>query len=104
MLGRSVGISDEEMAAMAAAEASPLFDAVDRLVIRYAEILTRTNRVSDELFAELAARFDQQELVELCFAVGLAALVNRVHATFKTDVDEATRAEVGDAPFCPVGR
>lgn len=104
MLGRSVGISDEEMAAMAEAGASPLFDAVDRLVIRYAEILTRTNRVNDELFRELATHFDQQELVELCFAVGLAALMNRVHATFKTDVDETTRAEVGDAPFCPIGR
>jgi alkylhydroperoxidase family enzyme len=104
MLGRSIGISDDEIAAMAESQSSPLFDATDRLVLRYAEILTRENRVSDELYAELAARFPQDELVELCFTVGLAALVNRVHATFGTDVDDLTRTTVGDAAFCPIGR
>lgn len=89
---------------MAESQTSPLFDATDRLVLRYAEVLTRENRVSDELYAELAARFSQQELIELCFTVGLAALVNRVHATFRTDVDNFTRAIVGEAEFCPIGR
>ena len=104
MLGRSIGISDDEIAAMAESQTSALFDATDRLVLRYAETLTRENRVSDELYAELAARFPQDELVELCFTVGLAALVNRVHATFGTGVDGITRAAVGDAAFCPIGR
>ena len=89
---------------MAQAEASPLFDETDKLVIRYAEVLTRTCKVSDELYRQLEARFTRDELVELCFLVGLAALVNRVHATFATDVDAMTRASVGDAPFCPIGR
>ena len=89
---------------MSDAEASPLFDATDRLVVRYAEVLTRDNRVDDQLYAELAARFSPEELVELCFTVGLAALVNRVHATFRTDLDGSTKAAVGDAPFCPIGR
>lgn len=104
MLGRSIGLTDEEIADMADAGASPRFDAADRLVLRYAEVLTRENRVSDELYSELAMRFSREELIELCFTVGLAALVNRVHATFRTDVDETTRASVGDAPFCPIGR
>ena len=104
MLGRSVGLKDEEMAAMAEWATVPVFDDTDRLVLRYAEVLTRENRVSDALYADLAARFPREELLELCMAVGLAALVNRVHATFHTDVDEETRAQVGDAPFCPIGR
>ena len=103
-LGRSAGISDDEMAAMADAEASRLFDDTDKLVMRYAEVLTRTCKVSDELYRQLEARFTRDELVELCFLVGLAALVNRVHATFATDLDGVTRASVGDAPFCPIGR
>jgi alkylhydroperoxidase family enzyme len=104
MLGRSVGINDEEIGWMSEAESSPLFDATDRLVIRYAEVLTRENRVDEKLYAELAARFPREELVELCLTVGLAALVNRVHATFRTDLDSSTRTSVGDAPFCPIGR
>ena len=104
MLGRSVGLQDEEMAAMADWATGPLFDDTDRLVLRYAEVLTRENRVSDALYAELEVQFRRDELLELCMTVGLAALVNRVHATFHTDVDDSTRAQVGDAPFCPIGR
>ena len=104
MLGRSVGLTDEEMAAMADWNTVPVFDDTDRVVLRYAEVLTRENRVSDALYADLAARFPREELLELCMSVGLAALVNRVHATFHTDVDDSTRAQVGDAPFCPIGR
>ncbi len=104
MLGRSVGLTDEEMAAMADWNTVPVFDDTDRLVLRYAEVLTRENRVSDALYAELEARFPREELVELCMTVGLSALVNRVHATFHTDVDDSTRAQVGDAKFCPIGR
>ena len=104
MLGRSVGINDDEIGSMAEAAASPRFDATDRLVMRYAEVLTRESRVDEKLYAELAAKFPREELVELCFTVGLAALVNRVHATFRTDLDGSTQASVDDAPFCPIGR
>jgi alkylhydroperoxidase family enzyme len=104
MLGRSVGLTDEEMAAMADWDTTPLFDDTDRLVLRYAEVLTRENRVNDALYAELAARFSREELMELCMTVGLSALVNRVHATFRTDVDGSTQAQVGEAQFCPIGR
>lgn len=89
---------------MAEPHSSPLFNDTDKLVMHYAEVLTRTCKVSNELYRKLEARFTHEELVELCFLVGLAALVNRVHATFVTDVDDATRASVGDAAFCPIGR
>lgn len=104
MLGRSVGLTDEEMALMADWDTTPLFDDTDKLVLRYAEVLTRENRVNDALYAELESRFSREELMELCVTIGLAALVNRVHATFHTDVDDSTRAQVGDGAFCPIGR
>ncbi len=88
---------------MADWETTPLFDATDRLVLRYAEVLTRENRVDDALYAELEARFPREELLELCMTVALAAFVNRVHATFQTDVDGDTHTQVGDVSFCPIG-
>jgi alkylhydroperoxidase family enzyme len=104
MLGLSVGLTEEEMAAMATPEACASFDDTDRLVLRYAETLTRENRVDDALYAKLAARFPREELMELCTTVAFAAFVNRIHATFRTDVDEATTAKVADLPACPIGR
>lgn len=103
MLGRSVGLKDEEMAAMAAPETCASLGATDRLVLRFAEELTRRNRVGDDLYAELEAVFSRDELLELAVTVGFAAMVNRVHATFQTDVDESTRESVADAPACPIG-
>jgi alkylhydroperoxidase family enzyme len=103
MLGRSVGLGDEEMAAMAEPESCATFDETDRLVLRYAEESTRQIRIDDELYRALAKRFPKEELFELAMTVALAAMVNRVHATFRTDLDEATHAAVGP-PSCPIGR
>ena len=102
MLGLSVGLTNEEMASMAMPAACASFDETDRLVLRYAEALTRENRVDDATYADLAARFGTQELIELAMTVGLSALVNRVHATFQTDVDDATLEQVQGLSACPL--
>jgi len=104
MLGRSVGLTDAEIASMAEPDACATFDDRDRLVLRYAETLTRDNRVDDVLYAELEAAFPREEIVELAMTVGMSAMVNRVHATFATDVDADTLAAVADGPACPIGR
>ncbi|MGE3391522.1 MAG: hypothetical protein AB7O21_16055 [Gammaproteobacteria bacterium] len=88
------------MAMMNDAENCATFDATDRLVIRYAEILTRENRVDDTLYAALAQRFAREEIVDLALTVSFAAFINRMHATFRTDLDRGTFEQVGDAAAC----
>ena len=100
MLGLSVGLTNEEMALMAAPDSCASFDATDKLVLRYSEVLTRDNVVDDKLYGELAARFNTDELVELCVTIGLSAMVNRVHATFRTDLDDSTEAAVAGMSAC----
>jgi alkylhydroperoxidase family enzyme len=104
MLGLSVGLTHEEMTMLGEPENCPTLDATDRLVLRFSEALTRENRVDDALYAELERRFSRDELVELCVTVAFSALVNRVHATFRTDLDDATEAAVGDAASCSIPR
>ena len=103
MLGRSVGLSDTEMGAMAEPEACASFDDRHKLVLSYSEVLTRDNRVGDALYSELESAFSKEELLELAMTVGLSAMINRVHATFRTDVDADTIASVADGPACPIG-
>jgi alkylhydroperoxidase family enzyme len=93
-LGSSAGITDEELSCLNSWPEAPLFDETERLVLRYTDTLTRENRVEAELYAALECRFTARQLWELCLAVSLAALVNRVHATFLTDVDKQTAATV----------
>jgi alkylhydroperoxidase family enzyme len=93
-LGSGAGLTDEELSWLAEWPQASCFDETDRLVLRYADSLTRDVAVPDDLWTALAARFSQQEIFELCFSVGTANLVNRVHATFLTDVDAGTSARV----------
>ncbi|HEY7295901.1 MAG TPA: hypothetical protein VH916_12725, partial [Dehalococcoidia bacterium] len=88
------GITDEELSWLNGWQEAPVFDETDRLVLRYADLLTRENHVDAELYAALQTRFPSRQLFELCMAISLAALVNRVHATFLTDVDERTAERV----------
>jgi alkylhydroperoxidase family enzyme len=104
MLGRSVGLTDEEMAAMADPESCASFSDTDKLVLRYSEVLTRENKVSQALYAELEKAFPREELVELAMTIGMSGMVNRVHSTFATDVDSSTLESVADGPVCPIGR
>jgi alkylhydroperoxidase family enzyme len=52
--------------ALAEWESSPLFDNVERLVLEFADAMTITGRdVSEELFARVRERFDDDAIVEL---------------------------------------
>jgi alkylhydroperoxidase family enzyme len=65
-VGSALGISEQKLLAVLDWEASPLFDETERLVLEYADSMTITGRdVSDELFARLRARFDDDTIVEL---------------------------------------
>ena len=100
MLGRSVGISDDELQAITDWHNHEVFDQRDRVVLQFTDSLARDNKLSDELYAELEQHFNEAEIMKLCITVSFAGLVNRVHATFKTEVDRETLDAVSDAPFC----
>jgi hypothetical protein len=56
--------------------------------------------ITDEMYAELSCHFDTQRIMELWATVSLSNQVNRFHATFLTDVDEATLHDIGST--CPI--
>jgi alkylhydroperoxidase family enzyme len=101
LLGRSSGLRDEQMAHLADEVLPPeLFAPREAAIIRYARTLARMQAIDDELYAELECHFDTQQIIELCFVVGTAGLVNRFHATFHTDLDGDTIERLGAS--CPV--
>lgn len=100
MLGRSIGLSDEELAAVANWQDSDMFDEKDRAVLHYADAVGGQNTVTDKTYDNLAQHFTEAEIVKVCIAASFAGLVNRVHATFRTDLDQTTLDAVADAPFC----
>jgi alkylhydroperoxidase family enzyme len=85
-----------------------VYDAKEAAIIRYAQKSTRLEPIGDVTYADLAAHFSTPQIMDICMTVGLSNLVNRFHATFLTDVDDTTLAEVeaGDAiaGSCPIPR
>jgi 4-carboxymuconolactone decarboxylase len=72
MLARADGVTDDEMRALLEYRTAPVFSDLDRLVIEYAEQITRTPvEVSDELFARLREHFDEAQIVELTSVIAL---------------------------------
>ena len=100
MLGRSAGITEEQLAHLGADPLPPgLFDDSEAAIVRYAQVSTRSLLIDDETYGALAAHFGAQQIIDICLTVGLSNMVNRFHATFLTDLDESTIAavEAGDA-------
>jgi alkylhydroperoxidase family enzyme len=92
--------------------AEPLPESVyapaEAAIINYARKSTRLEPIDDATYGALAEHFNTQQIIDICMTVGLSNLVNRFHATFRTDVDAETLAEVaaGDqaAGTCPLPR
>jgi alkylhydroperoxidase family enzyme len=69
-VGRKQGITEQQLLDLPDFEASPAFSEVEKLVLRYAVVMTQTPvAVSDELFAQLREHFSPPQMVELTSAI-----------------------------------
>jgi alkylhydroperoxidase family enzyme len=85
-----VGVSDEQVAALARDDAAAAcFDPVDRVVLRATDEIVRDCGPSDGTFADLQAHFSHREIMELVLAVGFYMMMARVMVSTRIDVDEA---------------
>ncbi len=100
MLGRSAGLTEAQLHHLGD---DPLpqgvYSDAEAAIVRYAQRSTRKITIDDETYDELARHYRPEQLIDICLTVGLSNMVNRFHATFQTDLDEATLAavEAGDA-------
>ena len=63
-------MADDKLRAIGDYASSPLFEATERVALEYADAMTITGLdVSDELFARLRERFDDDAIVELTEAI-----------------------------------
>jgi alkylhydroperoxidase family enzyme len=101
LLGRAAGLTEEKLAHLGD---DPLPDELyaddEAAIVRYAQRSTRMEAIDEATYGGLAEHFDTGQLIEICFTVGLANVVNRFHATFLTDLDPWVEGAVG--PACPL--
>ena len=77
-VARRWGLTDEELRALSGYRTSPCFDELDRLVLAYAEAMSRTPvEPTDDLVERLRERLDEAQLVELTHVIALEHLRSR---------------------------
>jgi AhpD family alkylhydroperoxidase len=82
-LAQSAGVPAEDLRELSRWRTSARFDDLDRLVLEYAEGMTRTPvQISDELFARLREHFDEPQIVQLTMTIALENLYNRSNHAF----------------------
>jgi AhpD family alkylhydroperoxidase len=80
-LAQSSGASEEQLRELSTWRSSERFSSAERLVLEYAEGMTRTPvEVSDELFTRLQEHFDERQMIELTMAISLENLYSRTNA------------------------
>jgi AhpD family alkylhydroperoxidase len=88
---RKAGESDERIDTVAGWRDTPWFTDAERAALALAESLTRLadrpDAVPDEVWADVAAHYDEQQLAGLVLAIGVVNLWNRLNI--------ATRQEAG---------
>ena len=71
----AAGLTEDEVERVAAGPHAPGWSNDDAVVLHAADELHADSRISDATWAALAARFDEQQLIELCMVVGQYHLV-----------------------------
>jgi alkylhydroperoxidase family enzyme len=90
VIGRRFGVSDEDLEGLklfASGTTPAHFSALDVAVLTAARDLTERGKVDDALWADLAAAFDTESLLELVVVIGFYAMVVRVLSAVELDVE-----------------
>ena len=95
-LGRLAGLSADDIARAREGAQAPGWSARQELLIRAADELHGPQRaISDELWAALAAKLDERELIELCMLIGHYEMLAMTLNSLRVEPDRAASKPPG---------
>ncbi len=98
-MGRENSITEAQIANLNNYRADPNFSEVERLVLEYADGMTRTPvEVPDALFAQLREKFSEAELVELTSAIAWENYRARFDHAFGIEGENFARERFAPCP------
>lgn len=86
---RTLGMSEEKIAAIASWPAASCFDEVERLVLAYTDTLVlEKGRVTDELFGALQRHLDDEQILELTYITMMYEMHAVMSRALRTEFDD----------------
>lgn len=86
-LAQTLGIGHQQIAALASAQSSTLFDADEKLVIAYTQTLLNKADAEEEVFSQLVTRFGTSGMVEFTGAIAFWVMMAINVNALKPDPD-----------------
>ncbi len=87
-IARRVGLSDDEIVRVTDGPEAVGWSTFERALLRAVDELHRDAYISDRTWAELDARYDTKQLMDVVFTVGEYNLVSMALKTFRVPMDE----------------
>lgn len=91
VIGKSVGLTDEELARIKLGAEAPGWSAHDALLIRAADELRKDAMISDATWNALAKTYNTQQMMDVVFTVGQYNLVSMALKSFGVQLDEGVK-------------
>jgi alkylhydroperoxidase family enzyme len=85
-IGKNIGVTDEQNAAIENWEAATCFDELQRAALAFTDEIVRLRRPTDATFKAIAAKLTLPALVELQLAVGFYIMTSKFLETFDIDM------------------
>src|SRR5206468_3540193 len=85
-IGKSVGVSDEQNAALENWKAATCFDEVQRAALAFTDEIVTAHKPTDATFNAIAAKLTPGALVELQLSVGFYIMTSKFLETFAIDL------------------
>jgi len=90
MLGRSIGITDDQLRHLLDEQPpEALYSEPDVVLIRYVRTLAGRLPIDDALYNDLTEHFSDQQIIEICLLVGAQTAITFFNRTFLAPIIHA---------------
>jgi alkylhydroperoxidase family enzyme len=89
-IGKGVGVTDEQNAALDNWKDAACFDDVQRAALAFTDEVVKLNKPTDATFNAIAAKLSPAALIELQLSVGFYVMTSKFLETFGVDLQPAT--------------
>jgi alkylhydroperoxidase family enzyme len=89
-IGKGVGVSDEQNAALEHWQSATCFNDAQRAVLAFTDEVVRLPRPTDATFNAIKQKLTARALVELQLAIGFYIMTSKFLETFKIDLEPTT--------------
>jgi alkylhydroperoxidase family enzyme len=86
-ISRDVGMPEDKLRALKVGADDPIFNDIEKAVLRLTDEITKNVKASDETFAAAAALFDHQEMVELVMCIGFYGMASAFLENFEVEIE-----------------